>query len=109
MTPDAVERWWQIDAIFAEALDVPPDERAAFLDEACADDEDMRREVERLLEADEQAEQVRKDPADWFEAPPLPSPDVAAERDHEVSAANGKQVGPYRLLDEIGRGGMGTV
>ena len=109
MTPDALERWQQADAVFSEALDLPPEKRAAFLDEACAGDADLRREVERLFEADAQAGLFLETPSDWFDAPRLPGPGVAAEGDRARRAVLGQQVGPYRLLDEIGHGGMGTV
>ena len=48
------ERWHEVDRLFEEALDRPPAERPAFLDAACAGDAALRREVERLLAADEQ-------------------------------------------------------
>ena len=43
------ERWTIVDRLFDAALEREPHERAAFLDEACADDEALRREVESLL------------------------------------------------------------
>ena len=46
MTP---EQWKQIDQLLDEALEGSPSERSAFLDEACAGDGDLRREVESLL------------------------------------------------------------
>ena len=48
-----LERWHEVDRLFEEALDRPPAERPAFLDAACAGDTALRREVERLLAADE--------------------------------------------------------
>ncbi|HLL75592.1 MAG TPA: hypothetical protein VK421_10045, partial [Pyrinomonadaceae bacterium] len=45
-------RWQRVDRIFAAALERAPDERAAFLDAACAGDESLRREVESLIEHD---------------------------------------------------------
>jgi len=47
------ERWHEVDRLFAEALDRSPVERPAFLEAACAGDAALRREVERLLAADE--------------------------------------------------------
>ena len=43
------ERWTIVDRLFDAALEREPHERAAFLDEACADDEALRREIESLL------------------------------------------------------------
>lgn len=48
------ERWQQIDSLFHSALEREPEERAAFLDEACAGDESLRKQVEALLAADEE-------------------------------------------------------
>ncbi|MGH9846520.1 MAG: hypothetical protein ACREEM_48095 [Blastocatellia bacterium] len=50
------ERWQQIEELYHAALDRAPDERAAFLAEACAEDSDLRREVEELLRYDGAAE-----------------------------------------------------
>jgi hypothetical protein len=52
MNPD---RWRQIEELYQAALERDAIERAAFLDEACAGDEELRREVESLLTADEEA------------------------------------------------------
>src|SRR5262249_3997002 len=52
MKPD---RWQQIDKLFEADLEREPRERAAFLDQACGDDQQLRREVEKLLRIDEQA------------------------------------------------------
>ena len=51
MTP---ERWARIDEVFNAAAELGPGERAAYLAEACAEDEDLRREVESLIESEEQ-------------------------------------------------------
>jgi len=48
------ERWHEVDRLFAETLDRPPAEWTAFLEEACAGDTALRREVERLLAADQE-------------------------------------------------------
>lgn len=89
------ERWAQIKALFAEAADWPVNERAARLTEVCGADEPLRAEVEKLLAADAQA-------ATFLEAAPLAQ--LAVE-----PLAAGDNIGPYRILRELGRGGMGTV
>jgi len=86
------ERYRRIDALFAEALEQPAADRDAFLDTACAGDAELRREVERLLAADEQA-------GEFLQRPALVPPSEEPPR----------RLGPYRLLREIGSGGMGTV
>jgi Tol biopolymer transport system component len=81
-------RWAQIEEIFQAAGERRPEERAAFVVEVCAGDEDLRREVESLL-AQRSGETPLDRPA-W-----------------ELSA--GARLGPYELLGPIGSGGMGTV
>jgi serine/threonine protein kinase len=93
MTP---EKWQRIDQLFDAALEFEPPNRAAFLAAACAEDTELRREVESLLAAIEAS-------GDFIELPLMTAADDAA-----VSLA-GQSLGPYRLLREIGRGGMGVV
>ncbi|HEV2843761.1 MAG TPA: serine/threonine-protein kinase, partial [Thermoanaerobaculia bacterium] len=93
------ERWRTVDRIFAQALELPPAERAVFLDAACAGDAGLRRDVERLLGADERNDTFMERPAgELLGWRPL------AGEDEE-----GGRLGPYRLLRRIGGGGMGTV
>jgi len=95
------ERWKQVNDLFQSAVERAPEERAAFLDEACHDDEGMRREVESLLISHERAENFIEVPA--FEvAPEL----VTNER---AGALVGKVIGHYRVESLIGLGGMGEV
>jgi eukaryotic-like serine/threonine-protein kinase len=95
------ERWKQINDLFQSAVERAPEERAAFLDEACHDDEDMRRDVESLLASHERAENFIEVPA--FEvAPELVTDDSAG-------ALVGKVIGHYRIESLIGVGGMGEV
>lgn len=85
--------------IFADAMELPADRVAAFLDHACARDDGIRREVESLLHA------IAHRPS--F----LQSPTGASETRVATAAgeAVGTLVGPYKLLEEIGHGGFGTV
>jgi Flp pilus assembly protein TadD len=91
-------RWRRIETILDQVLDLPSEEQGALLDEACAGDPDLRAEVEALLAADEGAEGFLG----------MPAADLLAEDDEEEGLA-GCRVGPYRLLREVGSGGMGTV
>src|SRR5437899_5513683 len=96
MTP---ERWQQLKQIFQSALERNPAERAAFLNQACADDPALRSEVESLIASHDQA-------GASIEA-------MAAEAATEMLADDraivGKQIGRYQVLSNIGRGGMGEV
>jgi serine/threonine protein kinase/tetratricopeptide (TPR) repeat protein len=82
--------------IFGAALELKSDERAAFLAKACSGDEDLQREVEALLAAGEEAGSFLED------GPVL---GVSAEEDVLL----GTEIGPWRLVELLGRGGMGSV
>ena len=99
MTPD---RRRQIEALFDEALDRPTDARAAFLDEACAGDSDLRAAVQRLLDAYADAPSfLEGDAADVGQA-------WAAEEGGGPDR-QGEVIGPYRLQERVGQGGMSVV
>ncbi len=95
------ERWQQIEKLYYAARKRDPGGRAAFLDQACAGDEALRREVESLLASDEQA-------GDFLSKPALK---VAAEEiaGEQTRSLVGQQVGHYRILSLLGAGGMGEV
>jgi eukaryotic-like serine/threonine-protein kinase len=103
MTP---ERWQQINQIFDEALEQPAAERAAFLTRVCAGDEELHRRVEAMLAADAQAKLLLDRPAHEAAAELL-SAEISST--HESEILSGHTIGSYRLLREIGRGGMGKV
>ena len=95
------ERWEKVIDLFQSALERAPEERAAFLDETCHDDEGMRREVESLLTSHERAENFIEVPA-FKVAPELATNDSA-------DALVGKLLGHYCIESLIGVGGMGEV
>jgi serine/threonine-protein kinase len=103
MTP---ERWQQIDSLLKKALECEPDRRAAMLDEACAGDESLRREVESLLNYHIRADAFLEEPAVNQVAPIFL--DSSATQDVHTPAP-GQRVRQYRLIDVLGQGGMGTV
>jgi WD40 repeat protein/serine/threonine protein kinase len=89
----------EADSIFCDALELAsPAERAAYLDRACGGAPELRRRVERLLEAHAEA-------GGFLAAPPAAA---AATCDWPAEAA-GTVVGPYKLLEPIGEGGFGVV
>ncbi|MEM7351373.1 MAG: serine/threonine-protein kinase [Acidobacteriota bacterium] len=95
------ERWHRVNQLFEQAVDLPLAEKAALLDQACAGDEALRAAVERRLRADAEA-------GSFLEEPLAASP-AATEPDAEPEAPAPERLGPYRILRQIGRGGMGTV
>src|SRR5215210_3241898 len=101
--PTDPARWRRIEAILDLALELPPEELNALLEQACAGDLGLRKEVEAVLAADAQAGAFLGVPAGEY------APDLLAEDEEEVENLAGHQMGPYRLRREIGGGGMGTV
>src|SRR5688500_14934999 len=101
-------RWRQVDSLLAEALDRPADERTAFLRHACGEDPALYHEVNALLESDEEAERVIGEFVSSFAAPLLDSMGGVLEGfDRSESEPVPTSVGPYRIVREVGRGGMG--
>src|SRR5262245_58765385 len=98
MTP---ERFQQVDHIFHQALDQLPEERAAFLHSICNGDDELRAEVEELLAHDMPAQNVIS------KGVSSAMMQLAASR--QPPKMEGRRIGPYRVLDLLGRGGMGTV
>ncbi|MGH9258363.1 MAG: tetratricopeptide repeat protein [Acidimicrobiales bacterium] len=99
MTPS---RWEQIERLFEAAADLDARGQAAFLAEACGSDTELRAEVEALVAAE------RRSRSGAFISDPVQRAAEALAGDSDASRV-GERVGPYRLVREIGRGGMGTV
>jgi serine/threonine protein kinase len=104
MSDGPAELFHRVDAVFDEALDVSVADRAAFLDSACAGDAGLRAAVEELLSAHDSSASFLNGSAAEFAAPLLDG----AER-QSGSLPLGERVGPFRIVREIGHGGMGTV
>lgn len=110
------ERWHQIKSVLAAVLEQPVEERTIFLAQACNGDDGLRAEVESLM--------AHQEPGDSIAGSANISPQISLARaigghfllhewpDDEGSAddlAEIERVGPYRILRELGRGGVGTV
>lgn len=89
------QQWARVSELFHTALDLPQNERAAFLQQSCAGDAALRRQVEALLNAHDEAD---TDPGRWTLNPEPTS-----------QARDGSRIGPYLIVNRIGAGGMGEV
>jgi serine/threonine-protein kinase len=98
MTP---ERFQKAGDLYDQALELEPARRNAFLREACADDEELRREVESLLAAHESAEGFIDQPAIEIAA--------GLFANQTSNSIEGKKIGNYQALAFLGKGGMGEV
>jgi len=95
--------WTRVKQIFSVALDLEPQERIPFLDRECAADVDLRAEVLELLSANEAAGDFMQQPA---------CVDVGFSSNDETDyggAVSGELIGKYKIIRELGRGGMGAV
>src|SRR5882762_6563538 len=112
------------ESLFLQALEMPSAQRAAFLARACGDNHALRAEVESLLRADARSGDLLDLPE-----PPAASKSVEETRGEApgggedqslvvgplppyqapLSERPGSVIGPYKLLQQIGEGGMGAV
>lgn len=100
------ERWQRIDALLDSALDLPVGDRAAFLASACGDDAELRTEVGALLAACENPALFPDGCAANFAAPLV---DAAEDAARAPEPRVTERIGAYRIIRELGRGGMGAV
>jgi len=98
MTP---ERWHRVEEVLQAALDHPPADRAAFLNEACAGDEELERETSSMIAAYDDASQ--------FFAEPAMARDARVIINGDAQMHPGREIGPYQIIRHIGTGGMGEV
>jgi tetratricopeptide (TPR) repeat protein len=92
------EKWDRIQDLFLQALDLVPEERTRFLDRACANEPELRPEVESLLAHDGAGEEQIADALEH-----------TVQSLFEAEDLTGTRLGAWRVIKEIGRGGMGTV
>jgi serine/threonine protein kinase len=91
------EKWDQVKELFTLALERDPEERNSFLRQACAGDESLRGEVESLLSSFDGASTFLED---------CPAADLLSAQSR---AMQGRRIGAYRIVREIGQGGMAVV
>src|SRR5437867_7781030 len=97
------QRWHQVEQIYNSVLECNPEERAAFLEKACAGDEALRKEVESLLACNSEA-------AAFIESPAMEEAAKALAEDGEnKDSLVGRTLLHYSLRERIGEGGMGVV
>lgn len=99
--PLSPERWRRVNDLFLAAVDQPSASRAAWLDAQCEGDFELRLEVASLLQADA--------PSDVASSVARAVTSAIAESAMTAPVIGTQTVGPYRILREIGQGGMATV
>src|SRR5689334_12731142 len=101
MTP---ERWRQVEEIFQAALDLSPEERVHYVSNVCAEDSQLKRDVESLLLQYDSAGEL-------LDAPVYGNTELSALESfvEDKDPMIGRRLGSYRIEREIGRGGMGAV
>lgn len=100
------ETWQQLKGVFLAAIELAPEDRAAFLAQACADKSELRLQVDRLLRSHDDAGLFLLSPA-MVDAGVISA--GGGSRVTEDGERVGQRIGPYEIIRELGHGGMGTV
>ena len=95
---DETERWRRLQDVFDTAVALAPAEQGAYLDEACAGDAELRRQADALIASS-------RDPIDLADEVQR----IAQTGTLHHRAARARALGPYRIVRELGQGGMGRV
>jgi serine/threonine-protein kinase len=107
--PELGERWREVDRLLDQALDSEPNERSALLDRECSGDHELRAAVDAMLRACHDSEGFLEDQPGPSYVAPIVAATVAAGPDGPPVATEGIRIGPYRIVRELGHGGMGVV
>jgi len=103
------DQWRRAEEIFHRALELEPGQRSAFLEERCSGDDELRREVESLLEFDRKAQRFIESPAADVAGQLLANnAESQAEKPRELFP-DSSSVSHYRVIGKVGGGGMGVV
>ena len=97
----SADNWQRVHHLLNDALELESGERSAYLDAACTDDPELRREIDSLLAAHGRARLLQT------LASEVVSPLLS--RLHSDASVDGRQVAHYELRERLGRGGMGVV
>src|SRR4051812_27873879 len=95
------ERWARVKELFEAAADLGATDRTQLLERECDGDEALRSEVESLLESDRDSESFIERPVLELPRDLFPGPGA--------DSVVGREIGSYRIIGEIGRGGLGAV
>ncbi|HXP39935.1 MAG TPA: protein kinase [Candidatus Acidoferrales bacterium] len=96
------DRWQRLEALFYEALELKPEARSDFLEQNCASDGELRKEVEALLASAEK-------PMDLLHRPVFEAAHQMMTEGHPKVIAPGAQLAHYKIISMLGAGGMGEV
>src|SRR5215471_137349 len=102
-------RWQRVEQIFTAAERLPKDERTALLDDLCAGDEDLRCEIESLLAYHDKSDEFIEHAVGGFALEDPSALGANSETECVPGILDVVQVGPYRILRQIGSGGMGIL
>ncbi len=106
---DAAARWRRLESVVQSALERPPDQRGAFLAEACGGDDELRREADALLEREARAADFLGADMGALAAAAITYSPGGTPSSRDAVLAIGDKLGPYEIRARLGAGGMGEV